>query len=80
MDNSNTYGLAPELDSPTLYNIVRRDRYHVVILQNIALLICFDGITSEEYEVANAWRPWQSTCTSEDGRYILQSLRALSLQ
>lgn len=73
MDNSNTYGLAPELDSPTLYNIVQRDRYHVVILQNIALVIYFDGITSEEYGVANA-------CTSEDGRYILQSLRALSLQ
>lgn len=30
MDNGNINGLAPKLDSLTLYNIVQRDRYHVM--------------------------------------------------
>lgn len=56
MDNSNIYGLAPELDSPTLSNIVQENRYQLVILQNITWVISITGIRSEEYEVANAWR------------------------
>lgn len=55
MDNGNINGLAPKLDSLTLYNIVQRDGYHVVILQNITWVIYLSGIRSEEYEVANAW-------------------------
>lgn len=75
MDNGNINGLAPKLDSLTLYNIVQRHGYHVVILQNITWVIYLNGIRSEEYEVANAW---EKTYTSEDGR-ILQSLRDLRL-
>ena len=64
MANSNINGLAPDLDSSNLYNIVQRDGYHV-IMQNITWVIHLNGIDLRSMK-------WQThgekTYTSEDGR------------